>query len=577
MGCLFGYYGKNINKAANFAESLDIKKLYTLKKNNLFIVFGGIPETCIINDNKKSGWAVLGLGILLKDNSSKIMDKKEWGKVLNEEEKLNKKINGHYILVKWKNNNVSFISDPLGVRNLYYSDEKEEKIFSTRLDWITKFKKNCSIDFEIFGSSWLTYNNLSYNPIVKGIKSTGPGGKISVTEGKLKASRQEWLPSFRNYNFLELEKRLIKISIPENLRDKTLSFGLSGGFDSRIFIAILFPINQQNVTRKIMTHTFGEENDPEVETATRITKDLHIPHKYLNEKAIYNSNKYLSRLRSFISQINMIGPASSYQMMRYFSDRYFKDKILIDGAFGGIARRVQHNRLIKFGRKGLSEGNPTAIYEHITLSRGNIFRDEYIKKMKRGTIAQIEELLKRLPSVKEIGCENFVDLLTMKTRPPNYTNPEQTRLDNIMVSYTPFLQIDLLETVFSMDLYWRKNGRYFRRITKKFRPELIKYPVIKGNSKIPFFLPTSAASAYVKLKNKFLPSYKNDYRTEFYQNIEKHVLNIIDSNDFKNFSPYNHKVIENIVRDFYSGSLNNLNTLDWWYTFEIWRRELGIE
>jgi hypothetical protein len=576
MGCLFGYHGKNVKKAAKFAESLDIKTLYTLQKNNLFITFGGIPETCIVNKNKESGWAVLGLGILLNDNGSKIMSKKEWEMALKEEEQLNKKINGHYIVVKWKNNNISFISDPLGVRNLYYSDEKAEKVFSTRLDWITKFKKSCEIDFETFGSSWLTYNNLSYNPIIKGIKNTGPGGRILLKEDKLKATREEWLPSFKKYDFLELENRLIKISIPENLGDRTLTFGLSGGFDSRMFLAILFPFTGQNSTRTIITHTFGEENDPEVEIAKRITKNLRITHKYLNEKAIYN-DKYLSRLRSFISQSNMIGPASSYQKMRYFSHRYFKDKILIDGAFGGIARRVQHNRLIKFGQKGLKEENPALIYKHIELSRGDIFRDEYMKKMKKGTLEQINNLIENLPSVKEIGCENFVDLLTIKTRPPNYTNPEQTRLDNILVNYIPFLQIDLLDTVFSMSLYWRENGRYFRRIIKEFRPELTKYPVIKGNNKIPFFLPTSAASAYAKLKNKLFKNYQNDYRIEFYRHIKEHVLKTLDSNDFKNFSPYNHKKIKNIVKDFYSGSFNNINTLDWWYTFEIWRKELGIE
>ena len=576
MGCLFGYYGKNVDKAAKFAKSLDIKKLYTLKNNNLFIVFGGIPETCVVNDNKKSGWAVLGLGIIFKDNCSKIMDKKEWEKVLKEKDQLNKKINGHYILVKWKNNTISFISDPLGVRNLYYSDEKEEKIFSTRLDWITKFKKNCSIDFEAFGSSWLTYNNLSYNQLIENIKSTGPGGKISVTDEKLKATRKEWLPSFKNYDFLELEERLVKIITPETSVSEILTFGLSGGFDSRTLLSILFPVNSANSTHKVMTHTFGEKNDLDVKITKRITKDLQIPHKHLTEKTIYD-NKYLSDVRSFISQSNMIGPASSYQNMKYFSNKYFEDKILIDGASGGIARRDQHKRLLNFGRKGLLEGDPEIIYKHITFSRGNIFRDNYMRNMKKGTIVQIEALLKRLPSVKEIGCENFIDLLTVKTRPPNYTGVEQTRLDNILFSYMPLLQKDVIDPIFSMSLYWRKNGKYFRRIVKKFRPELRKYPIAKGNNQIPYTIPTSVASAYVKLKNKFFPSYKNDYRTEFYKNIKKHVLNIIDSTDFKNFSAYNHKVIKNIVNDFYSGSPDNVNTLDWWYTFEIWRKELGIK
>jgi hypothetical protein len=574
MGCLFGYYGKNKNKAAKFAESLDIKKLYTLRKNKLFIVFGGIPETCIVNDNKESGWAVLGLGILLKDNYSKIMDKKEWEKVLNEEDRLNKKINGHYILVKWKNNNISFISDPLGVRNLYYSDEKAEKIFSTRLDWITKFKKNCSIDFETFGSSWLTYNNLSYNPIIKDVKSTGPGGKISVTDEKLKASREEWLPSFKNYDFLELEKRLNSILKPKPFEDKIFTFGLSGGFDSRTLLSILFPVTLLEYSN-IQTHTFGDKENLDVKIAKKITKDLTIPNNYLKEELIYDE-KYISNLHSYISQNNIIEPGSSYLKLIYFSHEYFKNKVLIDGANGEIGRRKFLNRLVKFGHKGLKESNPDLIYKYIEISRGHIFRDKYMEKMKKGTLAQIEKLLIRLPSAKDIGVDNLADLFATKTRSPNYSGVEQARLDNMMVSYVPFLQKDIIDPIFSMNLYWRENGRYFSRIIKKFRPELTKYPLVKGNSKIPFFLSSSTASAYVKLKGKLFPSYKNDCRTKFYRNIKEYVLKTLDSNDFKNFSPYNHKKIKNIVKNFYSGSSNNINTLDWWYTFEIWRKELGI-
>ena len=56
------------------------------------------------------------------------------------------------------------------------------------------------------------------------------------------------------------------------------------------------------------------------------------------------------------------------------------------------------------------------------------------------------------------------------------------------------------------------------------------------------------ASEYVKLKNKLFPSFKNDYRTEFYINPKEHILKLIDSNDFKNFSPYNHTRIKNTIK-----------------------------
>jgi len=578
MGFLFGYHGKKAEEAIDFTKSLDIKPLHIIKKDNFFIVFGGIPETCIVNKEKESGWAVLGVGILLNDNSSKIMNKEDWQIILksNNNEEINKKINGHYIIVKWKKNNLYFISDPLGMRNLYYYSKKGEKVFSTRLDWISKFKKSCAIDFETFGSSWLSYNNLSYNSLIKDIKGIGPGGKISIIDGKLKAAREEWLPSFRKHDFSELEKRLKNILNPEPFKDKVLTLGLSGGFDSRILLSILFTTQPKTKKIPVDTFTVGEKGDPDVETAKRITKDLQIPHIHLEEQITYDAS-YLSGLKSYISQSNIVEPASTYQKLRYFSSKYFNDKIFIDGAMGGIARRDQLKRLIKFGYKGLKKGNVELIYKHIKFSRGDIFRDKYTEKMKIGTLMQIEVLLKNLPSVNDIGCETFADLLTIKTRPHNYSGVEQARLDNYLVSYIPFLQKDILDPIFSLDLYWKKNGRYFRKIIKEFRPELRNYPIVKGNNKLPFFIPTLMASEYVKLKNKLFPSFKNDYRTEFYINLKEHILKLIDSNDFKNFSPYNHTRIKNTINDFYAGSQSKVGELDWWYTFEIWRKSLRIE
>jgi len=577
MGCLFGYYGNDIRKAAKFAESIDITPLYTLKKNNLFITFGGIPETCIVNKNKESGWAVLGLGIIINDNSSKIMKKKEWEQALKNKEKLNKKINGHYILVKWEKNNLHFISDPLGLKNLYYYTKKDEKVFSTRLDWIARFKKSCSIDFETFGSSWLSYNNLSYNPIIKDIKSIGPGGKISIINGEeLQTKREEWFPSFRKCDFPEFENRLKAILNLEPFEDKILTLGLSGGLDSRTLLSLLFPVQPVNYKRTVRTVTIGEEENPDVEIANKITKNLQIPHNHLEKKTPYDE-AFLSKLHTYISQSNIVEPASSYQTLRYFSYEYFKNKIFIDGAFGEIGRRKFFAYLLKFGRKGLKDKNPKLIYRYIKNKKSPIFRDKYIKKMEKGILEQIGELLERLPSVKDIGYGNFTDLLAVKTRPSNYSGVEQTRLDNIIVSYIPFLQKDVIDQIFSISPYWRENGRYFRSIIKKFRPELRKYPLVKNNSKIPFFLPASVAFAYAKIKTKLFPIQKDNQRIKFYQQNQEHILEILDSSDFKNFSPYNHKKIKDIVNGFYAGQHNNVNHVDWWYTFEIWRRKMGIK
>ena len=578
MGSLFGYYGQKVKKTIDFIESLDIKPLHTIKAQKFFLALGGIPETCIVNKDKDSGWAVLGLGIILNNNRSKIMNKEDWQYIMksNINEEINREVNGHYIIAKWQKNNINFISDPLGIRNLYYYNKNNEKVFSTRLDWITKFRKSCQIDFETFGSSWLSYNNLSYKPIVEDIESIGPGGKISIIDEKFNAEREEWLPSFKNYDFTELKKRLEAILHPHYFKDRILTFGLSGGFDSRILLSILFP-SQQKIRRiPVDTFTIGEKGEPDVEIAKRITKDLQIPHIQLKEQTKYDIT-YLSDLKAYISQTNLVEPASTYQKLRHFSSEYFKNKIFIDGAFGGIGRRDQHKRLIKFGYKGLKKGNVELIYKHIKFSRGDIFLDEYMEKMKKGTFEQIEELLKNLPSVNDIGCETFVDLFTIKTRPPNYSGLEQTRLDSYLVSYIPFLQKDVLDPIFSLDLCWKENGRYFRKIIKELRPELSYYPIVKENTSLPFFIPTLTALQYVKIKNKLFPGYNKDLRIAFYKNIKEDIFQILNSNDFKNFSPYNHKEIKKKVQDFYSGSTNNINELDWWYTFEIWRKELGIE
>ncbi|MCZ6774985.1 MAG: hypothetical protein O7D34_00835, partial [Ignavibacteria bacterium] len=167
---------------------------------------------------------------------------------------------------------------------------------------------------------------------------------------------------------------------------------------------------------------------------------------------------------------------------------------------GEIARRQFLNRMLVRGSHALQTGNPRLIYHFLLVHRASVFNQEITNRMLKGVENQIDSVWHSMPSIENIGLENFLDLMIVRNRFPNYGGVEQSRTDAMIPSYIPYAQPSFVQRTFEIPLRLRKNGRLFRKMILENKPSLRKYPLVKGNVTYPFIV--SGISAWIWTKAK---------------------------------------------------------------------------
>lgn len=193
---------------------------------------------------------------------------------------------------------------------------------------------------------------------------------------------------------------------------------------------------------------------------------------------------------------------------------------------------------------------------------------------KRSAISELKNVLSSFPSPKEFGIENWIELFSIRSHMPNSVGYEQTRIDNYTKSMMPFTYPSLLETMFSMQITERKKGRLFRRLIHNNFPELEKYPLVRADVTYPYSFSTIPAYMTMQIKRKIGLSYKDTSVNHFLDTLKEYSLDMLASRDTKEYPMYDIKKIDAIVNGYYSGNKKLASHLDWWLSFETWRRVL---
>jgi len=246
--------------------------------------------------------------------------------------------------------------------------------------------------------------------------------------------------------------------------------------------------------------------------------------------------------------------------------------VIIDGGFGEIARRQFLNRLWLKGKPALRNGNPAAIYPYLHVQRPNVFVPEVLQIMRQGTEEQIAALWRGMPSMQEIGGENFLDLVAIRTRLANAYSFEQARMDGECVSYMPFAQPSVLNALFKIPVTRRKNGRLFRYLIRRHFPTLTRYPLVKSGTTYPFHFPTVPAWAWTKLKAGLGQKFSDNSAVDCLQVMATEVRDLAHSSAVKSFPAYDYSCIRGMVEKFYNGQVDLAPQIHWWLAFEFWRR-----
>ncbi len=568
MSWFIGAVGNIEDELKQSITNITDTKLSTYDEENFYLLSGGISPTHISSTNTDGGFIVAGSGIT-SNEKKKFLSRDDWQRLLENRTDLYK-LDGHFALVFWNKHTVELHTDIIGLRDIYlFRTPADAIVFSTRIDWILKLQKT-ELDFQKFGSRWLLFSQLTTESIFKNIIRLVAGKSLIINRHsfELEHHQHNWQPVINSNDGIELnfESRLKELTIFP-LNDNTISLSLSGGLDSRTLFSLLANIN----AGKWDTHSFGLNEHPDPIIAKRISKFFGIEHRQ-----IFNSNtdNLVNELEDFLLQTVINTSAVSFLQLRHYSLLKNSSEIVIDGAFGEIYRKEFLKKLRILGPAPLKGKNIDKLYELFYSPKPDFFSKDIIKLMSDGARLQIEEIIDSLPDIRNIGIDNYSNILAIKTKIPNHFCCEQSRIDSIVKSYMPYVQPSLLNFYFSLN---NPPKNILKEIIKHQRPELRGFPLVKGETVYPYQLSGIGANIYKRLKEIFFrKSFQNAYIPVFKELLLTYLNELIKTNQLFNPDIYDKSKIMDYLERANNGIMESetILFLDWLLSFELFYRQV---
>ena len=511
--------------------------------------------------SEEQKYIIRGLGFVKKNNEYHQMDYTDWENYCKNMSEKN--IAGQYLRIVWNDKQISFSNDFFGLNTIYLFKDKDVIYFSTRLDYLSKFINTPKLNINAFAGRWLLFNQLTNEALIENVIKLEPNSVIRVIDNQITSSINE-----ESLNDFVIEEpfinKLQRFSQVKSNSDFCISLGLSGGIDSRVLLECFL-----NSKIDFKLHSFGKVDDADVLISSQISRSLNLEHHILD----YNIQPDLSQLTEFIYLNEFVDTISTYLLTSGIHSDYFKNKILVDGAGGELFRRQFFNRLIYFGKKSYHDKNPEALMKYFMHYRADIFNDEVTLEIQKSALNQISSALE---IIKNVDLENFADTITALTRFPNYYGPEQNRLNTHIQSYMPFVNKELYSILPKIPLRDRRNNRMFYEFLRISKNRLSSFALVKDGVTYPFGLSSQSAYLITMVKRKLFKIKRNRLTDDFYLKNKSMVLEILESDIIRSNELYDHRKIQAIIQNAYTGKHFNFNQLDWLFSFELFRREMDL-
>lgn len=578
MSWLFGvwsHHGSSIDEANVSACHRD--RLLQLHRGSLYIAAGGLPETCLWESSPDgtSGWLVVGLGLIQRAAHYDILSRSQWQQVMHAASIADEvtKLDGHFVALRWQPAGLEIATDQLGVRRLYYTNSATVFTFSTRLAWLTQKTGKKTLDVEALGAHWLVFNPLTNRSLVEGVACTGQGSVVQVrAEGGYTIRDRPWTPCEVSPHEAPavLATQLTYLMQPVSPWARTVSLGLSGGLDSRLLLALMMAGASGQVGQ---LHVFGEDNDPDVRTSKRMAQKLGLSNTHMHR--VYTSaDEVLCLITEHVAQTCATIPATAALKLAHYGSLQAKKRIMVDGGFGEIGRMQFLNRLRKRGRAVLMEEKWGHIVPFLQVHRADIFNTDVVEAMKNGLVEDAHAVGEQMPRIDRVGVDGWLDLLSVRIRLPHFFGYEQARLDEVVPNYMPYAQPSVLSHVLALEPRLRKNGRLYKRTIAQHAPLLTTIPLVKGNATYPFGWSTLAGLLWVKSKQRLGMCYHDATRITYLDLLREYIHDIVQSQETRTYALYDRAKVDAIVQRYYAGDKTVAAALDWWLSFELWRRSI---
>ena len=527
-------------------------------------VAGGNTETSFSHTDDSLSILVAGIGILRSSTFSSILTAQDWVKRLTPEIPVIGDLNGHFIILRYRNGILECFSDKVGLRTLYAAKTHFGWVFGTQLDAVCSLLPSTSIDWNTFGSRWLCVQQCSHESPVNGIRKLPPNGTFRITAKEIAVSTTPWLshtaaPSSPQQT-IELLRSLITV------RDTTMSLGLSGGLDSRVLLALLASSGQP-----YSTYAFGGSNEPDVALAERICRAEGIRFRHI-EESFPSADQCVSMMQEYVRRTHLVEGAASSVRLRYYSALRESNSIMIDGGNGEILRRQFLRRISFYAKDDLVHRRTDRLLPYFLFRRADIFNKEISARMHEGAAADLDRSLQSLPSPQVIGEENFLDAWTITTRIPIVACDEQARIDESAINFMPFSQPSVLQSAILLPLTERRNNRFSKKIIRTYSPSLSRYPLVKNGIAYSYRLTTLQSRLWTAIHSRFDRRDREADLRLFLNTVREYALDTVHSKETRNYAPYQYDKVLKIVTGYYDGEKQYARELNWWLAFDVWRR-----
>lgn len=566
MSWIVGYLGQSLSThRRDQLSALAADALVVRSERTFYVAAGGRQETCLGGDlgENEGHWCVVGTGVRLNSEECHLLAARDWRRRLSSERPRLDRLGGGFVGLRWQSRRLEAFSDVLGLRDLYWQRVDNGFIFSTRPDWLASLQGGLRIDWKAFGSHWLAYNQLSHRSLFQDVARLGPGGYAILTDESARTESHPFSP--RGSGRHESPSSLLAAQLRTS-DERSISLGLSGGMDSRTLLA-LRPRND-----RFGVHIFGPRSREDVRVALSMADEERLPFSHFHVPPS-GHDELLQVVTEHSVQAQAVSPASTSLSLRYYPELRSQQKLVVDGGFGEIMRRQYMNRLIRRGAVTIRKRDSKAALDFVRFERASVFSDSLRQVFERGASDDMALLLQEVAGWLELGLENAVDLMNVRTRLPNFFGYEQARLDGLVQNFMPFAHPRLIDSVFDISARRRRYGRISKRIIAANGPRLRRYPLVKSDISYPYGLPRVASSVYIKLTKRFGATSEPEYRTLVLGRLKEFVLDRIGSSAVRNHHAYDHSRLLDLAESYYRDGSRGAE-LDWWLAFDLWRTEV---
>ncbi|MCX6154904.1 MAG: asparagine synthase-related protein [Candidatus Kapabacteria bacterium] len=571
MSWYFGLYGNLNQNDRDYFDNVGSEALFQVRNEKLLLCSGGLKENLNYHfendDNTDSGWLIVGFGLLERENDFIFANNDYWSAILTENDFYDEKLNGHFCGVRWSEKEIFLFSDNLGIRDFYYTELNGIIAFSSRPHILSNYRKDCLVKWPVIGSRWLLRNQIDRKSPYSNLSRVSSSGRVIINENGIITNERLWQPKSISPSSVDADIPLKKFFLSECFQNKKIRLALSGGMDSRFLLSI---INSNHKNYEVFT--LGDPNHPDSIIASKIASALNLKHCQYEVKEL-NETEIIKHTLDFISYTGATAPASESMQKLYFENLYEPDSIVIDGGFGEIGRRSLFNKLLSFGKKYLMAQDSQRILDLLIYQDRAYYSKDVYKMILEYSKDSLEVLFSEMPDPNYFGAENWMDLYSVRTKLINYTSLEQARVDNYVQNLTPFSEKFYFDYSFTIPLKEKINSKMYKMLIKSDNPLISKFPIVKGDTYVPFSAPDLYNKLYSKVKNKIVKPYIDDFKIMFFKSMKNYFNDLLNSQSVRQSGIYDINYLQQKFNSSFKETVVPNPELDFWLATELLRQK----